>query len=1030
MQRRLPNNSNKDNNNNDDASSSQLGKVPYTDHPQLFTDDLVCLPNKPENIGCVSKLGWQSDSEEDYSDSEEEPLPEESVLVEWGPRRLQDALLEDEQEALEAKRLVVVDRAIVQGDVVTKTKAPIDAQSGLVEKVHVYLDLKFSTGEQQKWVPAPNNARHVHSFQPHTFVVRGPLLGRVTMCKVSIQVQFKDGALCELCPAPPIKYDDEDDDEEEDWNYAYYPGMLFDTNLSTVKQDTIRWIHGTYQRRKHNQGRVVKVEPFEVQVLWVATTEHREALATGTRVTYPPSELVVLDYFNHAHWRIGDVAICQPGVRRGEFTVATTPSTTHSLSQENKPNSNKDGRNITSGQKRDASTKSKGKKKNQQTKKKMSNHNTNEKKQQNKIGDDANNCAVVTCIHTFADVIWQDSSREQNIASKELIPVMHILDKDFWPEDLVLEVTENQLLRPMANTTLPSSATIPQQQQQQEVSKSGPTEHISTTSTTRQPRVGVVKYVNSSQRTCRVLWLPFPTAQNGKEKEKGEPEVLEEVSFYTIQSHPDFEYRIGDIVLRLPQSAEGVATNTPPATMPEASPLQAYHPEHPQILETTTETPPSMLTEPVSGQQQAWVGELIDMSSGKLLIHWSDGTEDWVNYDEVYRVDSDDLDLIDADHYDSEDGYTDEDEVDGDSGSSRSDDERGDDAEHQEAHKLTPAKPSDVPEVEGRRGATANETVEKDPTEEEESEDEWEELSSGEEDEEEEEQIQGGETSNAFTLFAFLEAGSTEEQRCLSTHRFSAVETQPINRKKWTEVITKEWRILKRSLPNDIYVRGFANRMDLFKILIAGPVGTPYAYCPFIFDVQLGETYPSVPPKVHYCSPLNERFNPNLYETGKVCLSLLGTWEGEGVETWNPHTSNLLQVAVSIQGLILGTSEPYFLEAGYDKQRGTLFGSHSAKLYNESAFLGTVRTMIHLLSNPPPPFERLIRLHFDQHKEEIENLCSVYLSAEAPGSSASSSTTTMVLPLSHDPSHGFRATLKIFYPKLQQLLLQNHQLLM
>lgn len=45
-------------------------------------------------------------------------------------------------------------------------------------------------------------------------------------------------------------------------------------------------------------------------------------------------------------------------------------------------------------------------------------------------------------------------------------------------------------------------------------------------------------------------------------------------------------------------------------------------------------------------------------------------------------------------------------------------------------------------------------------------------------------------------------------------------------------------------------------------------------------------------------------------------MSLLGTWEGKGVETWNPATSNLLQVVVSIQGLILGTAEPYYLEAG------------------------------------------------------------------------------------------------------------------
>ena len=40
------------------------------------------------------------------------------------------------------------------------------------------------------------------------------------------------------------------------------------------------------------------------------------------------------------------------------------------------------------------------------------------------------------------------------------------------------------------------------------------------------------------------------------------------------------------------------------------------------------------------------------------------------------------------------------------------------------------------------------------------------------------------------------------------------------------------------------------------------------------------------------------RFNANLYANGKVCLSLLGTWNGPG---WNKEYSNLLQVVESIQ---------------------------------------------------------------------------------------------------------------------------------
>lgn len=51
-----------------------------------------------------------------------------------------------------------------------------------------------------------------------------------------------------------------------------------------------------------------------------------------------------------------------------------------------------------------------------------------------------------------------------------------------------------------------------------------------------------------------------------------------------------------------------------------------------------------------------------------------------------------------------------------------------------------------------------------------------------------------------------------------------------------------------------------------------------------------------------------------------MCVSLLGTWSGRGVEVWGKDSS-LLQVIVSLQGLILN-SEPYFNEAGYEKQKG------------------------------------------------------------------------------------------------------------
>jgi ubiquitin-conjugating enzyme E2 O len=94
------------------------------------------------------------------------------------------------------------------------------------------------------------------------------------------------------------------------------------------------------------------------------------------------------------------------------------------------------------------------------------------------------------------------------------------------------------------------------------------------------------------------------------------------------------------------------------------------------------------------------------------------------------------------------------------------------------------------------------------------------------------------------------------------------------------------------------------------------------------------------------------RLNPNLYENGKICLSLLNTWTGRGNEVWDPLNSSILQVLVSLQGLVLN-SKPYFNEAGYDKQIGRAEGEKNSLEYNENSFLLSCKSMLYLLRKPP-----------------------------------------------------------------------------
>lgn len=164
--------------------------------------------------------------------------------------------------------------------------------------------------------------------------------------------------------------------------------------------------------------------------------------------------------------------------------------------------------------------------------------------------------------------------------------------------------------------------------------------------------------------------------------------------------------------------------------------------------------------------------------------------------------------------------------------------------------------------------------------------------------------------------------------------------------------------------------------MDLLRAVIIGAEGTPYHNGLFFFDVFFPSNYPYVPPvchitshhvssffifnlisyyyyyqKVYYHSG-GLRINPNLYEEGKVCLSLLNTWIGERNENWTPGVSTMLQVLVSIQGLILN-SKPYFNEPGFADSSGSDYGENQSMLYNERTLIYSLKTMVYTMKNPP-----------------------------------------------------------------------------
>ncbi|XP_055938770.1 (E3-independent) E2 ubiquitin-conjugating enzyme UBE2O-like isoform X2 [Argiope bruennichi] len=202
------------------------------------------------------------------------------------------------------------------------------------------------------------------------------------------------------------------------------------------------------------------------------------------------------------------------------------------------------------------------------------------------------------------------------------------------------------------------------------------------------------------------------------------------------------------------------------------------------------------------------------------------------------------------------------------------------------------------------------------------------------------------------------------------SHKYKLSIFQPAEPSAFFRIVRKEMHLLISSLPEGTIVKSFEDRIDLYSVLIKGPRRTPYEDGLFFFDFQLPADYPKVPPLCHYISYCSDRLNPNLYEGGKVCVSLLGTWGGKGTEMWNPSTSNLLQVIVSIQGLIL-VSEPYYNEAGYERQKGTQLGMENSRMYNEMVVLKLVQSMTKLIVSPPEVFRQEIIEHFQNQSSKF-----------------------------------------------------------
>ena len=134
-----------------------------------------------------------------------------------------------------------------------------------------------------------------------------------------------------------------------------------------------------------------------------------------------------------------------------------------------------------------------------------------------------------------------------------------------------------------------------------------------------------------------------------------------------------------------------------------------------------------------------------------------------------------------------------------------------------------------------------------------------------------------------------------------------------------TKRILSDLKIIKKNEldKHNIFVSTSDDDIYSIKAMIIGPEDTPYEGGFFFFDINFPKNYPMEPPKAKFMTLNREvRFNPNLYKCGKVCVSLLNTWQGPGWTT----ACTLSSVLLSIQSLL--NENPIHNEPGWEKENG------------------------------------------------------------------------------------------------------------
>ena len=174
-------------------------------------------------------------------------------------------------------------------------------------------------------------------------------------------------------------------------------------------------------------------------------------------------------------------------------------------------------------------------------------------------------------------------------------------------------------------------------------------------------------------------------------------------------------------------------------------------------------------------------------------------------------------------------------------------------------------------------------------------------------------------------------------------------------------------------------------------VLIIGTKDTPFEGGFYFFQLSIPDNYPIKPPKMHFLTLSPDiRIHPNLYTEGKVCLSIINTWEGDGWSASNTLRSMLIAVQSYVFNEYPLHNEPGFESEAPEKGSSVLAFNRFVTFQNYRIAINKMLTHVphkalkplvpvmekHIRANAQSYFNRLIELCKTRQSEEV--VCTAY----------------------------------------------------